>query len=124
MQDAHVQPRGVMVEQYTQCVPLAVRRLALLPMWTYFVLRTSFNDAQRMLMTVFQDCLHEAEELIFLPTQPARATRARSTLTNKHLYPIDVASLITGPLDVLQRCQGQSDLPLTISLLDLEQSAR
>ena len=144
MRDAHVQPRGVMVEQYTQCVPLAVRRLALLPLWTYFVLRTSFNDTQRMLTTVFQEYLREAEELLFLPTQPGNTSprgdfvplnewiqlfqqfpiSSVSTLTSKNLYPIDVASLITGPLDVLQRCQGKSDLPLTISLADLEYGAQ
>ena len=144
MQDAHVQSRGVLVEQYTQCVPLAVRRLALLPIWTYFVLRTSFNDTQRMLTTVFQDWLPEAEELIFLPTQPGNTSPLGDfvslnewthmfqqfpidsvrTLTNKNLYPIDVSSLITGPLDVLQRCQGQSDLPLAISLPNLEHGAQ
>jgi hypothetical protein len=37
MMDKKIRPKGVILEQYTQCVPLAVRRLALLPVWTYFV---------------------------------------------------------------------------------------
>ena len=64
-----ISPKGVILEQYTQCVPLAVRRLALLPIWTYFVLRTSFNYTHKMLDIVFRKYLNEAEELIFLPTR-------------------------------------------------------
>jgi len=139
MRDKKIKPRGVILEQYTQCVPLAVRRLALLPVWTYFVLRTSFNDTRKMLDVVFDEYLEEAEELIFLPTQPLNTSplgdfvtfkeweqllqrypvKQLTLLTNGKLYPVDTASLITGPLEVLRRCQGKPDIDLDITMGDV-----
>jgi hypothetical protein len=77
MLDKKIRPKGVILEQYTQCVPLAVRRLALLPVWTYFVSRASFKEAKRMLDIVFDEYLNEAEELVFLPTQPLNPSPVR-----------------------------------------------
>jgi len=139
MRAKKIKPRGVILEQYTQCVPLAVRRLALLPVWTYFVLRTSFNDTRKMLDVVFGQYLEEAEELIFLPTQPLNTSplgdfvafkeweqllrrypvKQVTLLTSGKLYPLDTASLITGPLEVLKRCQGKPDIDLDITMGDV-----
>jgi hypothetical protein len=144
MMDKKIRPKGVILEQYTQCVPLAVRRLALLPVWTYFVSRTSFNDARRMLDIVFGEYLDEAEELIFLPTQPLNPSplgdyvtfkeweqllhkypvRKLDILTNRELYPLDTASLVAGPLEVFKRCQGKRDMGLDITLQDVIDGCR
>jgi len=144
MKDKQIKPRGVIIEQYTQCVPLAVRRLALLPIWTYFVLRTSFNDTRKILDVVFEEYLDEAEELIFLPTQPLNPSplgdfvtfeewenllqkypvNEVTILTKKKLYPLDTASLVTGPLQVLKRCQGKPDINLDITLQDVLDASR
>jgi len=40
-------------------------------------------------------------------------------LTNGKLYPVDTASLITGPLEVLRRCQGKPDIDLDITMGDV-----
>ena len=144
MMDEKIRPKGVILEQYTQCVPLAVRRLTLLPVWTYFVSRTSFKDARRMLDTVFSEYLDEAEELVFLPTQPLNPSplgdfvtfeeweqllhkypvRKLDILTNRELYPLDTASLVTGPLAVFKRCQGKRDIDLDITLQDVIDASR
>jgi len=144
MIDSEIKPKGLILEQYTQCVPMAVRRLALLPVWTYFVLRTSFNDTKKMLDVVFDEYLDEAEELIFLPTQPLNTSplgdyvtleewqqllqrypaRKITLLTDKRLYPLDTASLVTGPLKVLKRCQGKADINLNITIQDIIDACR
>jgi len=40
-------------------------------------------------------------------------------LTSGKLYPLDTASLITGPLEVLKRCQGKPDIDLDITMGDV-----
>jgi len=139
MKEKKIRPEGIILEQYTQCVPLAVRRLALLPVWTYFVLRTSFNDTRRMLDVVFDEYIDEAEELIFLPTQPLNTSplgdfvafhewekmlqeypvKKLTLLTNRNLYPLDMASLVTGPLQVMKRCRAKPDIDLEITLQNI-----
>jgi len=144
MMEKKIKPRGVLLEQYTQCVPLAVRRLALLPFWAISGFRASFNDTRKMLDVVFDEYLDEAQELIFLPHQPLiRAplgdfvpfeeweqmlkgypVKTFTLLSNRKLYPVDLASLVTGPLKVLKRCQGKPDLDLDITLQDVNDASR
>jgi hypothetical protein len=144
MVERGIKPRGVIVEQYTQLVPLAVRRLGLLPVWTYYVLRASFNDTKKMLDRVFKDYLDEAEELVFLPTQPfnpgprgdfvtceewyelfqSYPVRKFTSYTKPKLYPIDVPSVVLGPLNLHKRCLKEKDLGLKISMEDIKNACK
>ncbi len=144
MVEKGIKPRGVIVEQYTQLVPLAVRRLALLPVWTYYVLRTSYNDTKKMLDKVFEDYLAEAEELVFLPTQPWNPSplgdfvtseewdklfksypiKKFTILMNHKLYPQDAPSIVTGPTNLQKRCLKQKDLELKISMEDIKKACK
>jgi len=40
------------------------------------------------------------------------------------LYPLDTASLVTGPLAVFKRCQGKRDIDLDITLQDVIDASR
>lgn len=144
MSEKGIKPKGVIIEQYTQLVPLAVRRLGLLPVWTYYILRTSYNDTKKMLDKVFEDYLEEAEELVFLPTQPwnpsplgdfvtyeewdklfkAYPVKKITTLMNPKLYPMDVASIVTGPINLQKRALKEKDLELKISLEDIKKACK
>lgn len=144
MGEKGIKPKGVIIEQYTQLVPLAATRLGLLPVWTYYILRTSYNDTRKMLDKVFEDYLEEAEELIFLPTQPWNPSPLGDFLTykewdklfksypikkftvlmNPNLYPMDVASIVTGPINLQKRCLKEKDLELTISLDDVKKACK
>ncbi len=144
MERENFTPKGVLVEQYTQCAPLAVRRLALLPIWTYFLMRTSFNDAKRMLQRTFEKYVQEAELMIFLPTPgPLSAptgdlvsyeewkqlldsfpARNRMYLVDGRLYPMDLASAITGPLKVLEMSKAEPDIPMKMTLDDIKEASK
>jgi hypothetical protein len=144
MSEKGIKPKGVIVEQYTQLVPLAVKRLGLLPVWTYYVLRESFNDTKKMLNTVFKDYLEEAEELVFLPTQPfnpgppedyvtgeewhkllkSYPIKKFTSLTKPELYPIDLPSVVLGPMNLQKRCLKEKDLGLKISMEDIKKACK
>ncbi len=144
MNEKGIKPRGVIVEQYSQLVPLAVRRLGLLPVWTYYVLRKSFNDTKKMLDRVFQDYIEEAEELVFLPTQPwnpsplgdfvthqewielfkSYPAKKLTILMNPRLYPMDLPSVITGPIKLQKRCLKEKALELKITMEDVENACK